>query len=95
MTLLLEQRIQNYAERFFLKSGMQSWPDIRTVARGLNVGMSKVFEAVEEGHLCFTQGWNFEPVHVAELEVVTDTDAIEAAWAAYWKSFSAWKPHVS
>jgi len=82
--MLLEQRIQNYAERFFLQSGMTAWPTVRKVARGLNVGMRTVFDTVEGDHRCDTQGWNCEPVDYRELEIYTDTPRIEESWSRYW-----------
>ena len=82
--MILEQRIQNYVERYFLQSGMTEWPSIRRVARGLNVGIRAVFDAVEGDHRCDTQGWNVVDVNIADLEVYTSTPKIEEAWNRYW-----------
>ena len=83
--MIIEQRIQNYVERFFLQSEMTEYPNIRQVARGLNVGMKLVFDTVEGDHRCDTQGWNIETVDYRDLEIYTDTDRIETAWEKYWK----------
>lgn len=82
--MLLEQRIQNYVERYHLKSGLTEWPTVRKVARGLKVSMKLVFNTVEGDYRCDTQGWNIEEINHADLEVYTDTNAIEAAWAKLW-----------
>jgi hypothetical protein len=78
--MILEQRIQNYVERFYLTSGMTTWPDIRQIAKGLGVGMQKTFDCIEGDERCTTQGWNVEPVDFRELEVYTSTDKIEEIW---------------
>lgn len=83
--MILERRIQNYVERFFLRASMTEWPTIRRIARGLNIGIQKVFDTVEGDDRCDTQGWNVEgPVDIADLEVYTSTPKIEEAWNRYW-----------
>mgnify|MGYP006908437574 FL=1 len=83
-----EQRVQAYAERFWFRYHMTAWPTVRKVARGLNIGMRRVVEAVESGHRCFLQGYNVEEWADADLEVVTHTEATEKAWNDYWSGFN-------
>lgn len=43
----LSERIFRYVERFALRHGLEQYPTLREIARGLNTGARKVEEAVE------------------------------------------------
>lgn len=58
---MLEQRIYNYAERFFQASGGERFPTVRQVARAMKVRQATVYDAVEgwgERGLMLTSEWN-------------------------------------
>ncbi len=49
-----ENRIFNYVESFWLRHKLTKEPSIREVARGINNGSKKVYEAIDGGMYCGT-----------------------------------------
>lgn len=46
----IEERIFTYVENFWLRHNLEQEPTIREVARGINSGSKKVYDAIESGN---------------------------------------------
>jgi hypothetical protein len=66
---MMEQRIIEYAERYFQRSGMTEFPTVRQVARACRCSHADVEAAVDSSGAACLDGVNVEGWKLGDLEV--------------------------
>jgi hypothetical protein len=80
--LSLSERVFRYVERYALRTGLEQYPTLREVARGLSTGSRKVEEAVEEDrYRMWTESYfTTTPPATDETFVNVDSPKLDALW---------------
>lgn len=80
----MQEKVERYALKFWLDSGMEQWPEVRQVCRRFRISRLKLQDIIDGSNKVLDTEF-YNAYHVfGDRFVTVENEAVEAAWRKYY-----------